>query len=56
VVAVFLMFGGIGLFSVLTGYLATTFTAPRSDEDMEEIRARLDTIEELLRDLQREKN
>jgi voltage-gated potassium channel len=56
VVAVVLMFGGIGLFSVLTGFLATAFTSPRDEEDMDEIRLRLESIERLLRELQAERD
>ncbi len=53
-VAVVLMILGIGIFSVFTSYLSSGFIAPgdgKQDDELAQMRARLDAIEQLLQEL-----
>jgi len=53
-VAVLLMILGIGIFSVLTRYLSSGFIAPggdKHDDELAQMRAKLETIEQLLQEL-----
>jgi voltage-gated potassium channel len=57
-IGTFLLFAGIGLFSVLTGFIANTFLAPASEPESEaaplaadgDPRATIDAVRELLRE------